>query len=219
MTQKLTTLMLVLLLSLFAASCNRGEEVSDEENAGNSPPPPAQPQTNNQDTPPAQVFETTSPPPVATLIAPTTANQRREDIATGRTDPYAPFPSKVEVERPEPEIQEDNDISQEQGDTPNGSSDDILIDEPLPLPVPEEAEAVIVSGVIQLGGSPVAILTSPGEPGTRHVRPGTMIASGQVLVKSINVSNRDGFVVLEQYGQEVTKMVGEAAQAAETSES
>ncbi len=249
MTQKLTSLMLVLLLSLFAASCNRQEEEAaneeqptNEENASkpDPKPPSADAKTDNQGTPPAQPFATQQPPVgnVATLIPPTTAKQRRPEIAAGRPNPYAPFPAKVRVERPEPETPvavgtgtpissgnaPTNSANPANPDLPNPAAPNLpnavapLPDVPPPPPTPEEAEAVMVSGVIQLGGTPVAILTAPGDPGTRHVRPGATIAGGQVTVKSINLSGRDGFVVLEQYGQQVTKMVGGSSEAAETTE-
>ncbi|MGK7930018.1 MAG: hypothetical protein AB4041_01100 [Microcystaceae cyanobacterium] len=244
MTQKLTSVMLVLLLSLLAASCNREEEqaTNDEQpkneetasdNAEDSPS--ADSQTDNQGTPPAQPF---APKPstgsVATLIPPTTVQQRRQEITAGRSDPYAPFPAKVEVERPEPiepEVELEDDAPQDDGvvssnepndpanpTVPNPPNFVPVPDVPPPIPVPEEAEAVMVSGILQLGGTPVAILTAPGDPGIRHVRQGATIAGGRVTVKSINVSGRDGFVILEQYGQQVTRMVGGSSDSAETSE-
>jgi hypothetical protein len=251
MTQKLTSVMLVLLLSLFAASCNRQEEeAANEEQPTNEETssetteesPSAESKTNNQGTPPSQPF---TPQPstgsVATLIPPTTAKQRRQEISAGRPDPYAPFPAQVRVERPdplEPANGQGNGVPQSNApvspanpanpvspanpanpaapNSPNAIAP--LPDVPPPPPVPEEAEAVMVSGVIQLGGTPVAILTAPGDLGVRHVRPGATIAGGRVTVKSIDISRSDGFVVLEQYGQQVTKMVGESPASAETTQ-
>ncbi len=79
-----------------------------------------------------------------------------------------------------------------------------------PPPQPELARAVLVTGVVLVGQAPQAIIKVPNEPNSRYVEAGQRLASG-VLVKRIEMNQgSDPTVVLEQYGIEVTKIVGEA---------
>jgi hypothetical protein len=80
-------------------------------------------------------------------------------------------------------------------------------------PEPTEAQAVVVSGVVQLPTSPIAIVLAPGESVARRVTQGQRISNGQVLVKAIYATDNP-MVVLEQYGVEVVRKVGEAPPAA-----
>lgn len=77
------------------------------------------------------------------------------------------------------------------------------------LPDPTLARQVEVEGVVQVGNVPRAIVKVPNQP-SRYVLEGQRISNGQVLVKRIEV-NRGPMpvVVLEQYGQEVARQVGE----------
>lgn len=81
----------------------------------------------------------------------------------------------------------------------------------LPPPVqPEIARAVIVSGVILIGQEPQAIIKMPNEATSRYVQAGQRLSDG-VLIKRIDMNNGDKpVVILEQYGIEVARMVGEA---------
>ena len=79
-----------------------------------------------------------------------------------------------------------------------------------PPPQPELAKAVLVSGVVLVGKEPQAIIKVPNEPASRYVQAGQQLASG-LLVKRIEMNEgSDPTVILEQYGIEVAKMVGEA---------
>jgi hypothetical protein len=72
------------------------------------------------------------------------------------------------------------------------------------------ARAVAVKGVLQTGSDVQAIVKMPDEPTTRSVRAGQRLANG-ILVKRIEVNEgSDPVVVLEQFGIEVAKAVGEA---------
>ncbi|PLS67945.1 MAG: hypothetical protein CV045_10740, partial [Cyanobacteria bacterium M5B4] len=85
-----------------------------------------------------------------------------------------------------------------------------------PPPDPAEAKAVKVSGILQIGQEVVAIASVPGDRlPTRTIRPGQKIADGKVLVKSIDTSGLTPAVVLEQFGIEVRRGVGEVVAAAE----
>ncbi|MBR8837807.1 MAG: hypothetical protein DSM106950_28320 [Stigonema ocellatum SAG 48.90 = DSM 106950] len=79
-----------------------------------------------------------------------------------------------------------------------------------PPPQPELARAVLVTGVVLIGLEPQAIIKVPNEPTSRYVQAGQRLASG-LLIKRIEMNQgSDPTVILEQYGIEVAKMVGEA---------
>jgi hypothetical protein len=85
---------------------------------------------------------------------------------------------------------------------------------PLPkLPEPNEAKGIVITGIIEVGGVPTAIVKAPNEP-SRSVREGDRIANGQVLVKRIDLNRGPNpVVILEQYGQEIAKGIGERPSA------
>jgi hypothetical protein len=79
-----------------------------------------------------------------------------------------------------------------------------------PIPQPDLATAVIVTGVVQVGGTTHAIINAPNEPTSRYVRVGQRIANGQVLVKRIEMGGAsEPVVIFEEQGVEVAKRVGE----------
>ncbi|MHC5595127.1 MAG: hypothetical protein ACYTXC_04040 [Nostoc sp.] len=82
----------------------------------------------------------------------------------------------------------------------------------LPPPAqPELARAVVVTGVVLISKEPQAIIKVPDEPASRYVQAGQRLANG-VLVKRIEMNQGyNPIVILEQYGIEVAKMVGERA--------
>ncbi|MEH2288786.1 hypothetical protein [Nostoc sp.] len=82
----------------------------------------------------------------------------------------------------------------------------------LPPPAqPELARAVVVTGVVLISKEPQAIIKVPDEPTSRYVQAGQRLANG-VLIKRIEMNQGyNPVVILEQYGIEVAKMVGEGA--------
>jgi hypothetical protein len=54
-----------------------------------------------------------------------------------------------------------------------------------------------------------AIVNAPNEPSSRYIQEGQRLAGGQVLVKRIETNRSEPVVVLEQYGVEVVRAVGE----------
>ncbi len=77
------------------------------------------------------------------------------------------------------------------------------------LPEPTLAQGVEVTGVVEVGGVPQAILKAPNEA-SRYVRAGQRVSNGQVLVKRIEMNRGPApVVILEQYGIEVARQVGE----------
>ncbi|MGC1396708.1 MAG: hypothetical protein WA828_20805 [Coleofasciculaceae cyanobacterium] len=77
------------------------------------------------------------------------------------------------------------------------------------LQEPTLAQTIEVTGVIEAGGIQSAIVKVPNEP-ARYVREGERLSNGQVLVKRIEVnSGPTPTVILEQFGQEVARQVGD----------
>lgn len=71
------------------------------------------------------------------------------------------------------------------------------------------ADAVEITGVMQVGGKVTAIVQSPNEATARYVQAGDYLANGSVLLKRIILSkNGEPTIVLQQNGIEVTKSLG-----------
>lgn len=78
------------------------------------------------------------------------------------------------------------------------------------LPQPTLAQSVEVSGVIQVGAETRAIVKAPNEATSRYVTVGQRLSNGQILVKRIEMNTgSEPVVVLEQYGIEVARRVGD----------
>lgn len=85
------------------------------------------------------------------------------------------------------------------------------------LPPPQQpdlAQKVAVSGVVQIGEQVQAIVRVPNEGASRYVSVGQRLSNGEVLVKRIEMNQgAEPVVILEQYGVEVAKAIGEPAQS------
>jgi hypothetical protein len=79
-------------------------------------------------------------------------------------------------------------------------------------PIPTLANAVEVTGVVQIGSTMQAIVKAPDEPTSRYVGVGQRLANGQVLVKRIETAGSEPIVVLEEAGVEVIRAIGQAAE-------
>ena len=79
-----------------------------------------------------------------------------------------------------------------------------------PVPQPVIAQTVSVSGVIQLGNEPYAIVRSGTEP-ERYVKVGDRIAGGSVRVKRIETLAFEPKVILEENGIEVSRPITASA--------
>lgn len=78
-----------------------------------------------------------------------------------------------------------------------------------PPPQPELAEGVFVSGVVLIGQRAKAIIKVPNEESSRYVEAGQRLGNG-LLIKRIEMNEGSNpIVILEQYGIEVARMVGE----------
>lgn len=216
----------LILLSMGIASCGGAE--GDEPEA-----------EKTSETPTEQAFPDASPeipsPPAAKVVLtrPTNPDERLRVVKSGRSDPFAEIVPAVvpntssprtapSQSRPSSTVNVPKATTPQASSTPKSSSSStpsIPSTKPsttpgkivLPtLPKPEVAQGVKVTGVINLGGRPKAILKAPGEKSTRTVGVGERIANGQVLVKSINLSNPAApVVVLEQSGMKVRVSVGQ----------
>ena len=154
----------------------------------------------------------------AELIQSTNPDERAIAVSTSRSDPFATVvpATPIVLERPEPPPGTTVTPTGTTGPTPVATSGSgrppgsISPIQPLPvLPRPELAESVGVSGVIQIGNTPHAIVQAPGEPTSRYVTAGQRLSNGQILVKRIEI--REGLeprVILEENGIEVAVTVG-----------
>ncbi|MBV8887281.1 MAG: hypothetical protein JO235_25255 [Chroococcidiopsidaceae cyanobacterium CP_BM_RX_35] len=79
-----------------------------------------------------------------------------------------------------------------------------------PAPQADLAKAILVTGVVQVGNEAEAIVKVPNEATSRYVQVGQRLSNGQVLVKRIEMNQGPNpVVILEQYGVEVAKAIGE----------
>ena len=85
-----------------------------------------------------------------------------------------------------------------------------------PPPQPELAKAVKVTGVVQVGSTLYAIVNAPNEPSSRYVQAGQSLSNGQVRVRRIETDGAEPKVVLEQFGIEIVRAVGEGGTPAGT---
>lgn len=78
-----------------------------------------------------------------------------------------------------------------------------------PPPQPELAEGVMVTGVMLIGQKAQAIIKVPDEETSRYVQAGQHLGNG-LLIKRIEMNEGSNpIVIIEQYGIEVARMVGE----------
>ena len=201
------------------------------DQANQSPPPTQETPTPSPSPPAAQppaisgaVQPATKPttPRVAGLIPATDPDQKRAEINRGRSDPFAPFTLQPNItitvaEKPPAGTpaatapaamgNRSTPAAAATGNppTPGGS----IVKAPPPPPQPTEAEEVQVSGIFQLPSTAMAIVKAPGEATERRVIPGSTLSNGLILVKAIDTNPDNPYIVLEQYGQTITRRLGD----------
>lgn len=172
----------------------------------------------------------------ADLIQSTDSKVRVQTVARSRNDPFASLPiplAPVPVDLPEAAATGAGSggnggngrvVSGSTSATPSGPTPPAVRvrEEPLvdpvptaqlpPIPQPVIAPGVAVSGIIQLGGTPYAIVRSGGEP-ERYVKVGDRIGNGSVRVKRIETLAYEPRVIFEENGIEVAKTVSDGAEA------
>ncbi len=226
MIKKLPSILLLSYLAFTLAGCGlfqKSEESSEEPPVSESPKP--------SEEKPDKVFEdpktTTSPLSFSAsegLIPSTAPSERQKTIKPGRDNPFAVIPIQPVIGQktasngvadPEKLCQpkEVKEAATTVAQAPGAAVP--LSDVQLPplldpiLPIPNEARGVVVSGVLQLNGTPVAIVQAPNENVARQVTVGASLSNGQVRVKAINARSQKPYIVLEQYGLEIPRGVGE----------
>jgi hypothetical protein len=148
------------------------------------------------------------------LIPATDPDQKRAEINRGRMDPFALFPLQPNITiTVEEEPVTDVPPASAPAPAPVGNRPTprrpIVKAPPPPPPQPTEAEEVQVSGIVQLPGTPMAIVKAPGEATERRVIPGSTLSNGLIVVKAIDTNPDNPYIVLEQYGQTITRRLGD----------
>ena len=171
------------------------------------------------------------------LISSTDPNQRVRVVQSDRPDPFAlisttpsvqiPPPPQIEQLAPPPAPassqaagqnrtttaagQQPAQSSSQNGQNRSPSNRRSAPAKPIapPPPQPELAKAVKVTGVVQVGSTLYAIVNAPNEPSSRYVQAGQSLSNGQVRVRRIETNGAEPKVVLEQFGIEVVRAVGE----------
>jgi hypothetical protein len=184
-----------------------------------------------------------TPSSVATGLIPSVNPQTRQQQAIkrgGKNDPFGSVPVQPVINVPPPEIATDSeardsrDVRGEQ-DVRDDSTKTVRDDRQEPYsdsqtskskychkqqdgdPIqPVEAKAVLVSGVIDVEGEHLAIIKTPEYNYSYTVKEGSNIYGGQVLVKQIDTEAKSPVVILEQYGRDVIRRIGEQPQEAST---
>lgn len=169
-----------------------------------------------------EAAELSDNPKIVGLIPATNPNTRVRNIATGRQDPF----SAINVQ-PQIEIEEDNSADTDTELPPRVTStptfepsDDESFEPSLEedeFSEPTLAREVVITGVVKVDGKDKIIVNAPEESTSRYVEVGQYISNGQILVKSIDFNNfPTPLVILEQFGVEVAREVGESADSEET---
>ncbi len=228
MVKKVPSMLLLSYMALTLGGCGlfQGSQDSSEDPPVAQPPQPPEekPEEVFEETPTPSAFQ---PPAAGGLIPSTPPSDRRREIKPGRNNPFAVIPVKPVIR----EKTADNGVGDpqrlcklEEVKTPpttvaqSPGTNTPVSDVGLPplldpiLPVPNEARGVVVSGVMELQGTPVAIVKAPNENVARQVTVGASLSNGQIIVKAINVAGDKPSIVLEQYGLEVTRGLGEPAE-------
>ncbi|MBD2342987.1 hypothetical protein [Anabaena subtropica] len=138
-------------------------------------------------------------PPLPPGTRPQTVNPKNNAISTtNKTTPVAKSPSSPRLMPVLPKV------------LPQVVPNPTLVSVLPPPAQPDLARAVMVTGVVIVGKEPQAIIKIPDEIASRYVQAGQRLANG-LLVKRIEMNaGSNPIVILEQYGIEVARMVGEA---------
>jgi hypothetical protein len=202
----------------FLAGCTSGGD-----NTAVVPPAPVVPKPQPSPSPGNDAIVVNTASQLA-LVRPTDPDTRIKQIKSGRNDPFeglvAPKPpaSSVTGSVSSPSGGYSPGSPSDPGSLPSepGLPPDTVPTKPVlpPLPQPNEARGVKVSGVMVVGGVPRAIISAPGETVTRTVSVGDRLSNGQIIVKAIDANRPDPTVTLEQYGTDVVVGVGQQPVAA-----
>ncbi len=218
------------VLTLLLTGCPSGQpsQTITQESPAPTPTPAATPAPSP--TPAAPTNTATATVPIAGLIPSTDPAARKQAIAKQRTDPFTGISIQPTI-TVIPEIVTAVPVpttittpsggansSRGRGGSTAGGAKKTALRPPIvrpvqppppPPPNPAEAKGVLVSGIIQLGNIPLAVVQAPGERTERRVTTGARLSNGQVLVKAIDTNPDNPSVTLEQYGISVVRRLGE----------
>ena len=187
---------------------NQSPPITQETPTPSPSPPAAQPPAFSN---PRQPATEPATPRIPGLIPATDPDQKRAEINRGRRDPFAPFPVQpnitITVAEEPPAGTPVGTAPAQMGNPPTPRPP--IVKGPPPPPQPTEAEEVQVSGILRLPTTPMAIVKAPGEATERRVIPGSTLSNGLILVKAINTDPDNPSIVLEQYGQTITRRLGD----------
>jgi hypothetical protein len=177
--------------------------------------------------PTTPISATVSVPAVPGLLQPTNANARLAALTPGRSDPFAALPNgpitlmarAVPRSLPPAPVKPPAAAPLLSGPSSGISTTalpPVLPNAPLgPLPAPLSrtalADAIDITGAVQIGGRWQIIVKESGADTSRRVTVGDALANGKVQIKRvIQGSGGDPIVVLQQDGVEITKSIGAA---------
>ncbi|MEB3229819.1 MAG: hypothetical protein VKJ64_02330 [Leptolyngbyaceae bacterium] len=150
------------------------------------------------------------------LIQSTSPEERIQGVERDRPDPFDILPTTPTIEIPDDVVLIPENTNEEPDVEIIPPTEEVPLPElapiaPPPPPEPVTARAVAVTGVVQIGSVPYAIVNAPNEPHSRYVRSGQLLSNGQVLVKRIELfpGVADPVVILEEFGIEVSREVGD----------
>lgn len=234
--RQLSSITFIGLLALSVAGCvtESGVDPTAANSPSATPTPIPVPVVVKPAVKPGEPFTKPIVPPKAVgLIPSTNGDERVKIIKQGRADPFALIPvSLVTVPPPPGQVRQVPPVttpprstlppsrsgtlptlprgSQTPGVTPRGNTPTLTTLPPLPQP--ELARAVEVTGVVRVGSVTQIIVKAPNEDTSRYVSVGQRLSNGQVLVKRIELQGSEPVVVLEQFGIEVIKSIGRQGQ-------
>ena len=212
---KAVLLILIGTSILLTKGCSRSVE-SGKESGGNTVKPISV-QAKATPEPELEEFadleaETEPTEQVAGLIPATNPDVRVRSSVRGRKDPFSvvTLNPRIEIEETKPNNASANrnrNSNRNQNSSTQAATEPNL---PAPPPVrPTLAQDVVITGLYQAGGITKLIVQAPEESNSRYVEVGEYLSNGQVLVKSIDMSQSPPLVILEQAGIEVAKAIGE----------
>lgn len=214
--KQLSGILSVGVIGLLIASCVPFQKEETPAPTSQQPQPPvSQPSPRGTAPPFAGATQAGKPSSnqitVIGLIPSTNPERRRQQVVKGRNDPFALVPVQPTFQPESQAAKAPPKPAAAAKKSPLAAKGKPQIPAvPVPPALPELAKEVVIFGVIQTDGTPQIIVKAPNEQFTRYVAPGQLIANGQVRVKRIDgLGSPAPVVVLEEWGREVYKQVGE----------
>lgn len=203
-------------VTLMLASCGDSTPTSQ---APTTEPTAAAPQVSMPKplVPPRTVTRTT---PIAGLIQPTNSAERAAQVDKGRVDPFStivagpiivtganPAVRPVPSLPPVPVKLYPPQLPVVSASLPTLAPAVATVPAP-PMSPTQLAQAIAITGVVQVGNRLTAIVQVPNEVSSRYASVGDYLGNGKVVVKRIEMKVNEPVVVLEESGLEVIKAVG-----------